>query len=229
MLLAASVPEPAGARRARLVDVGAGVGVVGLCAAVRLPGLDVSLVEQSRPLSALAARNIAENALADRARVVCQDVTLRPRKADVGTAEPPELADNSFDIVVSNPPFYAPSDHRPSPHALKAGAHAMPEAGLDAWVRFMARMTRPGGTAIMIHRTDGLAAMLAAFGRRFGALTLLPFHPREGEAASRVILRGIRGSRAPLTLAPGITLHGAGNRFTPSVERILKTPASLDF
>lgn len=221
VLLAASVPIPAAGRQQRLLDVGAGVGVVGLCAAVRLSGIAVTLIEQSAPLCALAAKNIAENGLDDRASVLQQDVT------DPAPAPHDQTADNSFDIVVSNPPFYDAAQHRQSPHALKAASHAMPDAGLDAWVRYMARKTKAGGTAIMIHRTDHLPAMLSAFQRRFGALTLRPLHPRHGEPASRVILRGTKGSRAPLVLATGICLHGPDNRFTPEIDKILKTPSPL--
>lgn len=222
VLLAASVSLPPGTAH-RLLDIGAGVGVVGLCAAVRLPELDVTLVEQRPDLCALAAGNIADNGLADRARVVAHDVVGATAPAD------PALCDNGFDVVVSNPPFHDASNHRQSPNALKAAAHAMPDAGLDAWLRFMARMTRSGGTAMMIHRTDRLPAMLAAFGPRFGALTVLPLHPRAGAPSSRVIVRGIKASRAPLTLKPGVVLHGADNRFTATIDRVLKTPCPFDW
>ncbi len=222
VLLAASISAPQSDDRRRLLDVGAGVGTVGLCAAVRLTDLDVTLVEQNPRLCALAAMNISENDMDTRVRVVEQDI-VRPHPS-----AQQQLIDNHYDVVVSNPPFYEVANHRQSPHALKAASHAMPPAGIDSWLRYMARMARAGGTAIMIHRADYLPAMLAAFAPRFGALTVAPLYPRAGEPASRVILRGIKGSRAPLTVAPGRCLHGPGNRFEPSIDKVLKTPAALD-
>ena len=222
VILAASIAVPPGDSPRRLLDVGAGVGTVGLCAAVRLPGLEVTMVEQSPRLCALAAMNITENQLGARVRVVEQDIVSLRSPAQQ------HLIDNHFDVVVSNPPFYEVANHRPSPHVLKADSHAMPSAGLDGWLRFMARMTKAGGSAMMIHRADYLPAMLAAFAPRFGALTLMPLYPRLGEPASRVILRGIKGSRAPLKIAPGICLHAMDNRFNPIVDKVLKTPAALD-
>lgn len=224
VLLAASVPHPpsvAANRPYRLLDVGAGAGVVGLCAAVRLPALDVTFVEQSPALCELAERNIELNGLSGRARVIEDDI-LQPAKLSAG-----QLPDNSFDVVVSNPPFYEASNHRQSPHALKAASHAMPDAGLDRWVRYMARMTRHGGTAIIIHRADQLPVLLAAVMSRFGAITVTPLHPRRRECASRIIISGIKGSRAPLRLAPGICLHGSGNAFLPAIDQILKSPLPL--
>lgn len=222
VLLAAAVPTPADGQTPRLLDVGAGVGTVGLCAAVRLPAIDVTFVEQSAELCAIVERNISDNDLRPRARVICQDIMVPAKAAHQ------QLEDNSFDIVVSNPPFYDASSHRRSPSPLKANSHSMPEDGLDRWLRYMARMTRPGGTAIIVHRADQLPELLAAMTSRFGAIVLQPLSPRVGEPASRVMLRGIKGSRAPLRISPGICLHGESNRFTPEIDRILKTPAPLD-
>lgn len=232
VLLAASVPEPgfrvtgghttdSAHRPCRLLDVGAGVGVVGLCVAARLGTAEITLVEKSPELCALAATNISANPWSARLRIIEHDVLHSPTLPVDG------LDDNSFDVTVSNPPFYDASDHRQSPHALKAASHAMPDAGLDRWLRFMARKTRHGGMAIMIHRADQLPAVLAAFSPRFGDMAILPLHPRAGEPACRVIIRGTKGSRAPLRMLPGICLHSLDNRFTPEIDRILKTPASL--
>ena len=70
-------------------------------------------------------------------------------------------------------------------------------------------------------------AVLGALGGRFGSLMILPIYPREGQAAIRVILQGIKGSRAPLTLLPGFILHGEGNAFTPAAQAILRDGAAL--
>lgn len=222
VLLAAAVPVSSKKSPLRLLDVGAGVGTIGLCAATRLASIDVTLVEQSSQLCHLAADNIKANQLEARARVVERNI-IETRTADH------QLLDNSFDVTVSNPPFYDASNHRQSPRALKAASHAMPDAGLDGWLRFMARMTKSGGTAIVIHRADIMPELLAAFAPRFGAMALLPLHPRENEPASRVILRGIKGSRAPLRILPGICLHGEDNRFTPTIDEVLKSPIALDW
>jgi tRNA1(Val) A37 N6-methylase TrmN6 len=219
VLLAASVSEPESGDKVRLLDVGAGVGTVGLCAAARLADIDVTLVERSPDLCRIGERNIVENRLAGRVEIVEQDIAVAATHALLG--------DNSFDVVVANPPFYHDGRHRRSPHVLKAESHAMPPAGLDTWLRYMARKSKSGGVAIMVHRADHLPAMLEAFSPRFGGLTVLPLYPRQGEAASRVLLRGIKSSRAPLSILPGLCLHGPGNCFTAELDAVLKSPGPL--
>ena len=66
----------------------------------------------------------------------------------------------------------------------------------------------------MIHRPDALALILAAIGSRLGALALLPVHPTIGASAHRLLVSGVKGSKAPLRLAPALVLHGADGRLT---------------
>jgi len=69
--------------------------------------------------------------------------------------------------------------------------------------------------------------ILSAFENRFGGITILPIYPRDGAPAIRVIVDGIKGSRAPLVIKPGLILHGSGNAFQPDVDAILRRGAAL--
>lgn len=205
----------------RVIDVGAGVGTVGLCLAVRT-GADVVLLEPEERLAALAQDNARRNGLADRVRVVCGRVGLgEPEAAALG------LFPESFDHVLANPPYHDRARGTEAADPVKAGAHAMAAADLDVWGRFMARMVAPGGTATMIHKAEALPAVLAALAIRFGALRVLPLHPRAEAPANRILVQGVKGSRAPLVLLPAFVVHGAGQAFRPEAEAILRDGAPL--
>ena len=45
----------------------------------------------------------------------------------------------------------------------------------------------------MIHRPDALPAILAALGRRLGAVALRPVHPRADAPAIRLLIAGDQG------------------------------------
>ena len=123
VLLAATVEAEPGAQ---VLDVGAGVGIVGLCVACRLPDVRVTMVERDDRLAALARRNIERNGFGDRSRVVEADV-LRP------LGDCPELAGaaESFDHVLANPPFFVEGRGTTAGDPVKARANAMPEGSLD--------------------------------------------------------------------------------------------------
>lgn len=219
VLLAATAEAERGAQ---VLDAGAGIGVVGLCIARRLSDVRVTMVERDRQLAALARRNIERNGLVDRARMVEADI-LRP------LGEAPELAAaaETFDEVLANPPFHVEGRGTAAGDPVKAGANAMPAGALDRWVRFMAAMARPGGRVTLIHRAEALPELLSALEGRFGGALILPLHPRAGEPALRVLVRSVKGSRAPLELRPGLILHSADNGFRPRIAAVLRDGAAL--
>lgn len=222
VMLAAAVSDRAG-RPFRVLDVGAGVGTAGLCVACRCPNAEVVLIEREPDLVKLARENVRRNALEARVTVLEADITR------VSTAALSEsgAGGGTFDQVIANPPYYAEGAGTAAAHALKAAAHAMPGAGLEVWCRFLARMARPGGEALVVHKAAALPDLLKALSRRFGGLVALPLHSFAGEIAGRVLLRGVKGSRAPFRLEAGLVLHEAENRFTTGAERVLRLGQSL--
>jgi tRNA1(Val) A37 N6-methylase TrmN6 len=221
VLLAAAAPVEEG-RAQRVLDVGAGAGVVGLAVARRVADARVTLVERDPGLAALACANVARNRLSARVRIVEGDVA-RPLRELAGLATEAE----SFDHVLANPPFHAEGRGTAAGDALKAAGHAMPEGNLERWARFMAAMARPGGTATIIHRAEALGELFEALAGRFGGMLVLPVHPHDGEPASRVLAQATKGSRAPLRLLPGLLLHNRDQGFRPQVEAILRGAAAL--
>ena len=211
VLLGAAVAPAAAA----LLDLGAGVGTAALVALAGHPSRAATLVESDAAMAELAAHNIAANGFAARAYVLPLDLTASGRtRAAAG------LEADTYDSVIANPPFFETGTRASSRGA--AARHMSPEA-LDLWVKTAATHAAPGGEIIFFHVAERLQALLAAFGARFGALTVLPLVPREGEPAHRILVRGIKGSRAPLTLLGSRALHTpAGRQFRPEFEAIFR-------
>jgi tRNA1(Val) A37 N6-methylase TrmN6 len=219
VMLAAAVSAEG---QARVLDVGAGVGTAGLCLARRVASASVTLLEREPELARLARENVSRNGLGERVSVVEGDIGV-----SATAAQSLGLAPESFDHVIANPPFHDADGGTPATDPLKAGAHAMPDDGLERWARFMARMAVPGGSATMIHKAEALARLLAAFDGRFGALQILPLHPRAGAPAHRIIVAGRKGSRGAPMLLAGFVLHDEDGAFTPQAQAILRAGAPL--
>lgn len=218
ILLAAAAGAKAGDR---VADLGAGVGAAGLALAVRVPGVNVILVERDPELAAIAAENIARNGLQDRATVAALDVTAAEALAVAG------LAPGSMDRVVMNPPFNSPVRLNVSPDAERRAAHVGDDVTLNAWVEAAARLLHSAGTLTLIWRADGLAEALAALPPAFGGIGVLPVYGRAGQPAIRVLLRAAKGSRAPLTLLPGLDLNDRSGRPTAEAEEVLRHAQAL--
>ncbi|KAB2915305.1 MAG: methyltransferase [Hyphomicrobiaceae bacterium] len=222
VLLAAALPAP-GAGTIRVLDIGAGVGVVGLAVARRIPGALVTLVERDAVTAQLARANCERNGLSERVRVIEADLSRPLAELAALNAET-----ETFDCVLANPPYHSEGRGTAAGDATKAAANAMPEGSLARWARFMAAMARPRGAAIVIHKAEALAEVLRALDGRFGALKVLAVHARPTTAATRVLVSGIKSSRGPLQVLPALTLHDAEGGFRPDIEAILRRGAALD-
>ncbi len=196
VLLAAATPED---QKGLILDIGAGAGAVGLMAALRAPGATVGLVEIDPDSCALARENVAANDLSARAKVYEADVLSAKSRRAAG------LIDESAALVLTNPPFHQAGRVRVTPDAAKARAHVA-SAPLADWVRASLALLAPGGTFVMIHRADALAECLAAVEGRLGGVSIAPVHTRSDAPATRILLAGVKGSKAPLSLLKGFVV-----------------------
>lgn len=205
VLLAAAVEPEAGAA---VLDLGCGVGSVGLCLAWRRPDLKITGVDREPVFLAAARANAEANGMSDRLRII---------EGDVRNPLP-----QPFDQVVMNPPYLKAGTATVSAHPLKAAATMEAEAKLADWVAPAREMLKPGGVLTLIHRADRMDDVLAAIGHSFGGIAILPIHPKQDRAAKRIILRAQRGSAEPLAILPGLVLHEESGAFTAAAEAILR-------
>jgi tRNA1(Val) A37 N6-methylase TrmN6 len=217
MLLAAATPARPGDR---VVDFGAGVGAAGLAVARRVPGIGLVLVEIDAGLADLARGNAAANGLL--ADVVVLDVT-----SDAGTFAAAGLLPDSADVVLMNPPFNDAARHRASPDKAREIAHVATTATLASWIHAGRRILKSGGALSLIWRADGLAEVLAALDRGFGGLRILPVHGDPAAPAIRVLIRAIKGGRAPAEIHPALMLNDEAGHPDQRVQEILAGKGGL--
>lgn len=199
ILLAASLPDIG---RAGALEIGCGAGGALLPAVWRLVRTDFVGLEIDGALADLARRGVESNGFGPRCEIVQGDAGALPRDWE-----------NRFDLVFSNPPFFAPGQTS-NPGEGKAGAY-VESVSLDAWIKAMAFAARPKGWIVLIHRAAELAGVLATLDRLAGELTVLPVRARAGNDAKRVLVRARKGlRRGPVRLLDGLELDDAARMKT---------------
>jgi tRNA1(Val) A37 N6-methylase TrmN6 len=211
MLLAAATSARSGDR---VVDFGAGVGAAGLALATRISGIRITLIEIDAALAELARGNAASNRI--EAKIIAMDLTASA-EAFAGAG----LAPDSVDVVLMNPPFNDPARHRSSPDKSREIAHVADAATLESWIHAARRILKSAGVLTLIWRADGLAEVLAALDRGFGSLAILPIHGNGATPAIRVLIRAIKGGRAPTRIYAGLMLNDESGVPNKQVQEIL--------
>lgn len=217
ILLAAAT---AARRGDRVVDFGAGVGTAGLAVAKRVEGIELRLVEINPELAGLATANAAFNGIA--ADTLMLDVT-----ADAAAFARFDLVPDSIDVVLMNPPFNNSAQQQASPDPVRRMAHQAEPSALDAWIHAARRVLKPGGTLTLIWRADGLRDVLTHLSRGFGSAAVQPVHGKADAPAIRVLVRAVKGGRAPLRIYPGLLLNDSAGMPTPQARSLLTGDAVL--
>lgn len=215
VLLAAAV-SVAGHRDCKILDVGSAVGSVGLCVARRLEAARVTGVELQDDLYALFCRNVVENGFVGR---------VMPVQGDINNRDLPLVAE-SFDQVISNPPYYA-GGTRPS-NESRATAHQEGSADLAVWIGFCLKMVRQKGRITLVHRADHLDRIIGLLYGRAGDMTVYPIWSKaSADAPLRVIVSARKGVSSPLKMRRGLVLHDEAGQYLPETDQLLRQPASL--
>jgi len=205
-----------------VLDLGCGVGVASLALLHRVDGARVTGVELQPELAELARKNAPRNGL-----------HMNGVTADLSDL-PPELKDQSFDHVITNPPFF---DRSGGSHAAvpsrETGRGLTLE--LSTWLDTGLKRLKSGGSLTMINRIESLPEVLAAIDKRAGDITVLPLAARRARAAKLYILKARKDAKGGFKLLSPFVLHRGDahekdeDSYTDLAQSVLRDGAALDF
>lgn len=170
--------------RWRVCDLGTGSGALLLLLAGREATLSLSGVELDPTAAQAAQDNLARNGLAG--QVLCCDLRTAP------------LPPGQFDLVVSNPPFFAVGSGTSG-----GSARCEEHSTLEELCAAAARLLKNGGRFALCHRPERLTDVLCALRahglepKRLQLLTHSPALP-----PSTVLVEALRQGRPGLKILP---------------------------
>lgn len=183
----------------RGMDLGCGVGLVGILAAVALRHSVWTLVDVQPLQLERAGRNARLNGVAERCTLALADVA---QVAPVG----------HFDLVLCNPPFRPAARHPPSANRERQLSNFESTAPLERFAEVAVASLAPGGRVVLVYpwvAQHRACAALAAAGAR---ATVSAVRHRPDGPAQRVLVIGDRDAdvRPPGGLPAELVLHLAG-------------------
>lgn len=215
LLLAAAISPLRGSEHVAELCCGVGAALLAV-AASNDAGATFTGIERDPHYAALARENVELNAQAHRCTIVEVDALA----GDFG----------HFDQVFFNPPYDGEGEGR-APAENRRAAHVA-DRPIEDWVKVWSNHMRGDATLTLIHRAHKLDDILLALDGRLGGVEIVPIRPYADANASRVIVRARKGSRAPLKLCAGLTLHPSSegaDKYTPQADAILRGETRVNF
>lgn len=196
----------------RVVDLGAGSGVIALMLAALHPAIEIHGVELQTAMADRARRSAAINGLQERVKIVAGDV----REIEA------LFSSRTFDLVVANPPYRVAASGRINPDAEKRVARHEIQTKLQDFLRAAGYLLRRGGKIAMVYPATRLVDLLHDMReQRLEPKRMQLVHSFKGAEASLALVEGIREGRAELKLLPPLTIYDEKRNYTPEARALL--------
>ena len=204
----------AGVRKGeRCVDLGTGCGVIALLLARLGEECAVTGVEFQRVMAQIAARNVLLNDLSDRVDIVEQDVVSLKARFPV----------DSFDLVVSNPPYRRPGTGKISPRSGRDEARHETSATLADFLAAAKYLVKPSGRICLIYHTCRLAELMAqAALQKLAPLRLRMVHGNSKAEARMFLVELAKGRTGELRVEPPMMVRGEDGGYSDEKLRIYR-------
>lgn len=185
-------------RNARVLDLGAGCGTLGLLLCASRSDCQVTGVERD-PIAHEAARNnILRNNLTARMESICTDLR------DLSGLMPA----GQFSVCISNPPYFSGGpESRSLPDARKERACSLADLmqAADHGLKY-------GGDFFLVHRPERLAEIIAAGAlRKLEAKRLLLLRHRQNGPIALILLQLRKGGKPGLKMEEAALFDTAGD------------------
>ena len=196
----------------KIVDLGAGNGVVPLILAYRYPWAGITGVELQEPMVKRARKNVRLNGLEDRVEILAGDVRA------IENVAPAE----SFHAAVCNPPFRKPTSGRVSADDEKRVARHETEGALGDFLRAAVFLLRAKGRLTIIYPAVRAIDLLVEM-RRAGIepKRLRMVHSFVDAEANLVLVEGIKGGRSGVEILAPLIIYQRKKEYTDEVAVIV--------
>jgi tRNA1Val (adenine37-N6)-methyltransferase len=197
----------------RILELGAGSGVISLLLAFRNPGVRVTGLELQAALVDMAGRSISTNCLEGRVNIIQGDVR--------NTAE--LLESRSQDVVVFNPPYRKMGSGKLNPGREKALARHEIAGSIADFLRAASYALEPGGRVCLIYPcTRMVEAIHRMRVEKMEPKRLRMVHSRPGSRGDFILVEGMKGGGEELTVLPPLFIYMEGEGYSEELEALFR-------
>ena len=189
----------------RIIDLGTGCGIVPLILIFQKKVKKITGVEIQPSLADLARRNAAFNRCSSRLQVWEDDL----RKLDQ------RVKRESFDLVLTNPPYRKVGSGRINPHTEKAVARHEIKATLEDVFRAAHHLLKDKGRLAMIYPASRAADLMRGLSKFQLEPKRLQFvHSHQKDEARLVLVEALKEGHAQVKILPPFFLYDYQRNYT---------------
>ncbi|SJZ87407.1 tRNA1(Val) (adenine(37)-N6)-methyltransferase [Garciella nitratireducens] len=195
----------------KVVDLGTGTGIIPLLLWGMVGCQKILALEIQKDMVEMAKRSVALNGLQEKIEIIEGDIKNPP----------PELIPNTYDAIVTNPPYMESNKGIVNPTEGKAIARHEILCNLEDILYTAKRLLKPKGKFSMIHRSQRLVDILSIM-RKVGIepKKLRLVYPSPRKTSNLVLVQGNKGGKPHLVVEKPLYIYQQNGEYTQEIYEI---------
>lgn len=198
---------------AKCVDLGTGTGILSvlLCAKTNLS--EIFGVEIQEEVADMAKRSSLLNHLEDRFKVIHMDIKEIPHQEI--------LEKNSFDCVITNPPYKKMHTGRKSKDEIKLISRHEVAGNLKDFIKTAYYLLKDNGTLYMVHRPERLVDIIQTLRQeRLEPKELRFVYPYKNEKPNLILIKAVKYAKEFLIVDKPLIVYEEDGNYTQEILEI---------
>ncbi len=211
LLLADFVNIPKKPNNIKILDLACGCGVIGLILAYRYANVHITGLELQERLSSYANDNIKLNNFDRKMQIIRGDLRIANNF----------LKENSYDIIISNPPYYPITQKNISPILEKQLAKSELKCNLEDIIKVSAYLLKNKGRLAIVHLPIRLAELLSLL-RKYNLepKRLQIVYPNTSQEANYILVEARLGAKSGMKIDMPFILYNEEGIKTEEAKRL---------
>ena len=196
-------------KNSRIIDLGAGTGILGILLSKKVLPREIIGVEKQKSVAEMAQRSIKLNKLESVMKIVNEDIK------DI------DIENNSFDVVVTNPPYKRGNTGINSKNEKQKTSRFETSANLEEWINVSSKLLKSKGAFYMVYRPDRLTELFDLL-RKYKLETkkIRFIHSKINEPSKLVLIKAIKNGGEFLRIEKPLVIYKDNGEYTEEVLEI---------
>ena len=198
-------------KNSSVLDLGTGTGVIGILLCAKTSLKDIYGIEIQKNMAEMAGRSVKLNNLQDKMKILNYDIKEIPNV----------LEKNSFDAVVTNPPYKSRESGVGNVDVIQDVSRHETSASLEDFISVSGMMLNSQGSFYMVNRVERMAEIFEIMRRNKIEPKVLRFiYSNENSEGKLFLIKGVKNGRRFLKVLSPLIMYKEDGSYTDEVLKI---------
>lgn len=194
-----------------IVDLGTGTGIIAILLAKKVDAKKVVGVEIQSEVSDMATRSVKLNGLQDTVKIINEDIHNL------------SLEKNSFDYVVTNPPYKKKGTGLINKDDKQIISRHETTVMLDEWIKVSSELLKDRGSLYIVYRPERLSEIFECLSKRkLEPKRIRLVYPKKDKNANLVLIKAVKNAKPFLKVEKPLIIYNQDGTYTEEIIDIYK-------